>query len=214
MENILDKKFPTFLDLVVEAGRLEIDSEIPMVSKNQFGELQSPMDHISFVALQALFYKYLLSAKGIENTNSEEEIERLWDKNYFTLRHFIGAIALAKLNVKDLQQGAKIRKEVAKKELREKTLIHSNFSGPQKAFIIFYEKIGTPVKKGNESLYEDCRIWSLRTNRVKSDLETNKKRIRLFERMIPELSPDAQLLAEKDFWELKQNIKNEEDRLT
>lgn len=214
MEDFLDQEFPTFLDLVVEVGRLEIDPEFPKIYQNQNGEPFSPMDHISLIALKDHFYKYLLKIHGKKTFDTQIEIDKVLSNKYFTIRHLINAFSQSKLEILDLQKKNKIRSNDAKKELREKSLVHSNFTGPQKAFIIFYERFGTPIKKGNASLYEDCRIWSVKVNRVKSDLETNKKRIRLFERMIPELSPDAQIMAEREYLELKQNIKNEEDKIS
>jgi hypothetical protein len=214
MEDFLDQEFPTFLDLVVEVGRLEIDPEFPKIYQNQNGEPFSPMDHISYTGLQDLFYRYLLHIQGKKATNSQVEIDELWSNKYFTIRHLTDAFSQSKVEVKTLQNSKKIRSDLAKKDLRKKSLVHSNFSGPQRAFIIFYEQFGAPIKKGNESLYEDYRIWSFRLNRVKSDLETNQKRIRLFERMICELSPDAQIRAEREYLELRQNIKNEEDKLS
>jgi len=90
-----DKIFPSFLDLVVEAGMLGLEG-IPRILTNIKGEPRTGNDLLQLGLLSSHFYNYLVDVQGNGIPKSEKELVQLWAKKEFlTLRHLIKAMAKA-----------------------------------------------------------------------------------------------------------------------
>lgn len=208
----LEKEFPTFLDLYIEAGKFEIDG-IPRLFKNRNGEISDPIQVLNLSSYELLFNRYIFEREGVGLVNPE----RGYLTKYLTLNYFLDFIAKGKSDIKKLNDEYNQTKKFVDDELKKR--LKGVFSkpdmvaltGPEKAFLIFYENWEEPKKNDNQSLWDDFRYWKYRSNRIQSDPKTNDRRKKLFDRMISKLSPEAKLKAEEEYRLLLQNIDKEED---
>jgi hypothetical protein len=209
----LDKEYPDFLRLIEEANFWGLEG-IPKFQYDNYG-LPTPANAlIQYQAMMLGFKKYLLKIHRIENVTTKEEALKYWNPSFFTLKNLIEWISHESSEQNEIR--AKYEEGVSFLNGELKRILpkpERKFKWPEMAFLIIYEKRERPAKNENPSLYKHLRYWREQSNRVKNDPENNKYRIKMFERMISELSPDAKIWAESEFKELKQNIDLEKDKL-
>ena len=212
----LNKEFPTFLDLFIEAGKYEIDN-IQRTYKNRNGDIIDPIQKITCNQYGIQFNQYLCEIEGDNLLNSDG----VFQTKYFTLRYFLDFIAKGKSDIQKLIEAENQKKKFVDGELKKR--LNGVLTEPKKvfvqqyqAFLIFYDKLPEPNRFKEKKLRQLYTKWSWRTNRVKFDIEDenwNSYRLEMFEKMIPELkSPKGQEDAKSDYELLRQNIENEKDK--
>lgn len=206
----MDKEYPTFLDLVIDAGKYGF-AEISEISKDRNGNTKTGNDQLIVSLLSIEFFKYLVEVQGNGNPTSEKELEQLWEmKGYLTLNHLLNARIAAK---KSLYEDAKTHQQKKsfldaefEKRLKEslpKTTKKSidDFSAEEMGLYLFFQD-NFPVR--GQDFYIECNKYRKKGNRQYSKPKGSKFLIERFQVVIPFISnPEKRLLAEKELVDLK-----------
>jgi hypothetical protein len=202
----LDKEYPTFLDLVIEAGKFEL-AGIPRIFKNRNEEPSTAIGQISVTALSQKFFFYLMDIQGKEAIADEPELMALWDKKFFTINHLVKALAKSESEFREqLDEQIKVRDFVNleyKKELdsRKRKKSIDDFSAEDMGLYLFF--IGDPPAKG-QKFYDQCNYYRKEKNRQYGKPKQSKFLIQRFQNVIPFISnPEKKLSAEMELKDLK-----------
>ena len=111
----LNKEFPTFLDLFIEAGKYEIDN-IQRTYKNRNGDIIEPIQKITCNQYGIQFNQYLFEIEGDNLLNSDG----VFQTKYFTLRYFLDFIAKGKSDIQKLIEAENQKKKFVDGELKKR----------------------------------------------------------------------------------------------
>jgi hypothetical protein len=208
----LDKEYPTFLDLFIDAGKYGLD-EIPMVFKDRNGDLSDGIERYMAVQYEILFYKYLSEHEGIVLVDPYEG----WNTKYLTLNYFMNAIAKSQIKINkmielDKQAKSFINGELEKRLVgeyskivldnrkRKKTI--EEFTIDEMGLFLYF--IGDKPNTGHKTKYNAYNFWKKPKNREYKSVKQVLPLIGRFENIIPFIvNPEKKEIAQNELDELK-----------